>query len=283
MKINFNSAVNAVKQLNNVKFGSKLPDIGDDVFVKSTETKVVNSKLKQAEQDAIEYCKESLKTGNQYEQSYVITRDGDFVYKNVGEEMSCRLEPQLLQPHSVVYHSHPHHSDDLVPLSPNDVWNLLSQEDLDKVVAVNKNGQTCSLEKKSDFMQMFIKDDTRDEVFEMFEKTWCDALGVHAEYDDAFIKGLEEQLKEKRGIPSEIFDQAIYGGKKPKKNKDIYKHLKAYLMMSGLDYSTPSRRGYKSCQDTVGKIQHEPEGIAIQKMFNERVAERFGLIFEYNK
>ena len=122
--------------------------------------------------------------------------------------MSCRLEYELLKPHSIVFHSHPHKADnDLIPLSPGDVWNLLSQEDLDKVVAVNKNGQTCSLEKKSDFMQMFIKDDTRDEIFEMFEKTWCDALGVHAEYDDAFIKGLEDQLKEKRDIPSEIFDQ----------------------------------------------------------------------------
>ena len=209
--------------------------------------------------------------------------DGDFVYKNVGEAMSCQLEPQLLQPNSIVYHSHPHHSDDLVPLSPNDIWNLLGQEDISKVVAVNKNGETCSLEKKPDFIQMFIKDDTQDEVFEMFEKTWCDELGIHAEYDDAFIKGLEDQLKEAMGIPSEIFDEAVYGRKKPQKNKDKYKHLKPYLYMKGLDSSTPARRGYFSCSETIEKIQHEPQGIAIQKLYNERIAERFGLAFVYNK
>lgn len=277
--ISYTSAIKAVTgQLDNIKPQTKLPDIPADEFVKSN-----GAKFKQAVQDAIEFCTSSLKSGKQFEQGYVITRDGDFVCKEIGEELSCRIHPSKLKPHSIVYHSHPHYADDLVPLSAPDVWNLLCNEDVDKVVAVNKHGKTCSLEKKPDFRQMFIKDDTRDEIFEMFEQAWCDGLGIKAEYDDEFIKGLEDAIKQKTGYPDHIFEQVFYNGNKPKRNKAAYKALRASLKYHGLDDSTPARRGFMACGDTIQQIQNEPQGIAIQKMFNERIAERFGLIYEYNK
>ena len=94
---------------------------------------------------------------------------------------------------------------------------------------------------------------------------------------------MSQKKEKKQAVARNEMTKAQWTWHEIKRNKAAYKALRASLKYHGLDDSTPARRGFMACGDTIQQIQNEPQGIAIQKMFNERIAERFGLIYEYNK
>ena len=280
MDIKFNPHINKINNQTPKQNTSFRGEIKDE-FVRTTPKG--DSTFEQEVKNAIEYCVESVQNGSKIENSYAITRDGKFLYKNTGKDCKCSVEYEKLEPHTIIYHSHP--TDYLSPLSAGDIWQLVQHEDIDKVVAVDRQGGTSSLEKGPEFRQGFIKKSTEDEIYEMMEKTWCDGLGIKAEYDEDFLKGVEDQLKEKYNIQSEeYFINRFYNGQRPKRIAKAFKdHLKSELEFAGIPVETPARKAFIANLDKIGAIQHTPQGIEIQKEFNERIAERFGLIFEYNE
>lgn len=280
MDINFNPYINKINNQTAKQNTSFRGEIKDE-FVRTTQKGVSN--FDQEVKNAIEYCVEATKNGSQIENSYAITRDGKFLYKNTGKERSCQVDYSKLEPHTIIYHSHP--TDYLSPLSDGDIWQLLQHEDIDKVVAVDRKGRTCSLEKGPDFKQLLIKEDTDEVVKEMMEQIWCDSLGIEAKYDETFLKDVEAKLKEAYEIESdEEFVQRFYNGQRPQRIKKTFKdHLVSALEYKRIPVETPARKAFLANIDKIGAVQHTPEGIEIQKEFNKQVAERFNLIFEYNE
>ena len=280
MDINFNPHINKINNQTPKKNTSFRGEIKDE-FVRTTPSTA--STLEKEIKNAIDYCIESTKNGSNVENSYAITRDGKFLYKNTGKDCKCHIEHEKLEPHSIIYHSHP--TDYLSPLSAGDIWQLVQHEDIDKVVAVDRQGRTSSLEKGPNFKQLLIKESTEDEIYEMMEQTWCDSLGIEAKYDEKFLKDVECKLKEAYEVESdEEFIKMFYKGKRPQRIKKAFKdHLVSALEYKRIPVETPARKAFLANIDKIGEIQHTPKGIETQKQFNQEIAERFGLIFEYNE
>ena len=280
MDIKFTPHINKINNQTPKQNTSFYGEIKDE-FVRTTKKGV--STFEQEVKNAIEYCVESVQNGSKIENSYAITRDGKFLYKNTGKDCKCSVEYEKLEPHTIIYHSHP--TDYLSPLSDGDIWQLLQHEDIDKVVAVDRKGRTCSLEKGPDFKQCLIKDKTGEEVKEMMEQIWCDSLGIEAKYDEAFLKDVEEELKKAYNIESdEEFVRRFYKGQRPQRIKKVFKDdLVSALEFKRIPVETPARKAFLANIDKIGAIQHTPQGIEIQKKFNEQIAECFNLIFEYNE
>ncbi len=256
-----------------------LPE-GKDVVSISDSAK----KMQEALKEAYEYCIESVSKENPKERCVAIDELGNILYKSEGQEKSCSMVAQLLQPNSTIIHSHP--GEKLIPLSTADIISFITTPEAKKIVAVSQDGGTCYMKKPEGFAQYFFNDREmiRKAVEGKFESDWLSHFNINPKVDENYVRFYEEKLMQKAGVSSidELYEKII-GCTKPKNIEDRVGMLK-YACENRYFFPMfePTRHNFMQLLPEIGKISDTDEGIKIQKAFNESIAQRFGLEYQYN-
>lgn len=275
--------VNTIAQLNRVSFsanytGSKKIslDMPKDEFIRTENN---SSNYIKGYEYAKNTCIERLKENHPYEYSVAIDKDGKVLYENPGEEMHCNLIYEKLVPETTIIHGHP--GEQLRPLSPTDITTLLTTPEIKTIVAVSKDGKTCSMSKPKEFARNLDRYKIDDEINELFIKNWLDSIGVSYELDEEYIKELEDKIKTQTGIVDDTaFINTFYGGYKPKELKSAFEILKFQSMMRGIRLYEPYIERYlKNAGNSNIDTKQENE---ILNSFLEKVAKKYGTELQYD-
>lgn len=250
-----------------------------DIVSLSPEAK----KMQEALKEAYEYCLESVSRQKPKERCVAIDELGNILYKSEGEEKTCKVLPEFLVPNTTLIHSHP--GEKLVPLSPADIVSFLTTPEIKKVVAVSKDGGVCYMKKPEGFMQSFFNDEssTREKVEDKFERDWLKFFNIKPKMDEEYISFYEKELMSKFGISSvdELYEKII-GCTKPQNPEDRFGVLNYACLRNGIPVNKPVRHAFLQILPKASDISDTDEGIKLQREFNEAIAQRFDLEYQYN-
>ncbi len=248
----------------------------EDRFEKSSD-----SKMRESLAFAKEYCMESVRCDSPKERSVAIDSIGNILYKNDGEERSCKVEFDKLVPNTTIIHSHP--GEKFKPLSPGDVITFLSTPEIKTMIAIGKNGDMCSMTKPDHYyFGSMDRSIIRNKIDEIFMKNWLDVSGISYELDDNYVSYYENKLKEKIGISSEdknALYQNLFSMDRPQDPKDAIKMIEFQCMYSGITVLKPYMHAFL-LNDRVP--DDSDLGIEIQKKFNEKIADIYGLELNFS-
>lgn len=274
--VNLSSNINLVSfGTNNIKGNDSLKEADG---AKTGSDSANSEKFDRSYEYAKSVCSEKLRENCPFEYSVAISKDGEILYEHSGEARNCAVLYDKLKPETTIVHGHP--GETLKPLSPNDIIVFLSNPNLKKVVAVDKNGNTCSMTKPDGFMNFKDPSQIHDEVDELFMKNWLEYLGVPWGIDDEFISICEAKLAKKLGTDDEqTIKRKLYNGFVPKNPQEAYDILRYKSSELGTSLFEPHMEKYIKYISTV-KSGSEQEN-EILKKFLEKFSLRYGTVLEY--
>lgn len=265
---------------------TKLPDLPNDVFVKSTEAIDESaSKIEDALKKAFEFCKKSVSKENPVESQMAFDSSGKILYTNIGDEKTCKLEYDKLTQNSTAIHSHP----DACTLSIEDVMVLVTKPNLKKIGSIDPQGRTCIMEKPEGYATPSQKEirDLYHSFNTMLKNHWTSALGVPENAEQICLEENEKRLMEAFGFNSV---QELY------KNFGIQKTgiFEQDLGNIGWLFCLPEaiNKGYSTTplgkydpewgavSLNIEKIKARPEGIEIGNQLLQTIAKTLGFKFE---
>ena len=186
-------------------------------------------------------------------------------------------------PNTTLIHSHP--GEKLIPLSPADIISFLTTPEIKKVVAISKDGGVCYMKKPQGFMQCFFNDSNSisEKIQDKFEKDWLKFFNINPQLDEDYINFYEKQLMTKTGIDDiDSLYKEIIGCTRPQNLEDRFGVLNYACMRYGIHVNKPNRHAFLQILPKVSEISHTDEGIRVQREFNEAIAKRFDLEYQYN-
>ena len=275
------SATNNIKSLSNVRFkanfAAKIPELQNDVFVKTQDT------FAKALEEAKNWCMESAQKEKPYERCAAVDKQGNILFKVEGEY--SRVKPDLynLPKETVVIHSHP--GENLIPFSIEDIIGFVPNHEIIQSIVVDKTGKICTMTKPEGFMQMFMNhDQIKAWVNETFMQDWLKYAGIEPKLDDEYV-GFCENLLLKMSDDIDTIDQlyqTLEGNSKKENLDEIYEQLQRMFHRRNTKAITPLEYCYSKSLKTHGHLGLTPEGIEFQKAFNEKVANKYDYVFEYD-
>lgn len=290
--MNINSIGNVVKII--AKAGdaptfTKLPDMPNDVFVKSADSiKKAVSSADEALKKAFEFCQESVKREKPVESQMVFDSMGKVLYTNEGDISHCKIEYEKITPGSVAIHSHP----DSCIFSIEDVMSLITKPNIKKIGSIDPQGRTCLMEKPEDFITP--DRDTTRYLYRAFntklKQSWEDAIGT-IENPKAFcIEENEKRLMKAYNCNSL---EALYnklGFEKPQDIEENFSRINSAFYKDeiwNLGDSRPKPLGEYNTESAVQAFRIEnvkttPEGIEVGNEIMKSIAKTLGLKYEYN-
>lgn len=253
----------------------KLPEAKPDEFIKSTPDK---SSYDKGFEYAKQKCAQTLQGGSAYEYSVAIDEDGNVLYETKGEEKHCNLCHGKLKPNMTVVHGHP--GEKLKPLSPQDVITFLKTPEIKKMTAVDKNENSCSLEKPEGFL-LFNNSSLDARVNEIFMKNWLDVLGISYEIDEDYMDSYENKLKEHFGISDkkELFGFLYGSSSRPEDSDTALGTLRFQCCINGITMNEPYVDKFLS-PDADVKDDSDLE-IQILDSFLNKICEEYNVILKY--
>lgn len=265
---------------------TKLPDMPNDIFVKSTQAiDDVALKVNDALKKAFKFCRESVMGENPIESQMAFDSTGKVLYTNTGNKKTCKLEYDKLTPNSTAIHSHP----DACTLSIEDIMVLVTEPNLKMVGSIDPQGRTCILEKPQMYSTPSQKEakQLKNSLYATLRSHWTEALGVPENCKQICIQENEKRLLDAFGCES-IDDVYKYLGAEKtgifEQDMDVMSCLMCFPEVISKGYPTEPLGRYDPQWGAVTleieKIKATPEGIEIGNQFLQKIASTLGFEFK---